>query len=134
MNRNLRGVFWLLPLILALGLSVSPLVAPTEASAAQEPILIGVPLPFSPPGSVSQGSEAKAGLEAAAQMINEKGGILKRPVKLIFEDSQGTPEKGRAAVEKLITRDKVVAIVGENHSSVGLVVAEVAHKYGVPFI
>jgi branched-chain amino acid transport system substrate-binding protein len=134
MKQNLRGVVWLLPLVLALGLSVSLLFSPTEASAAAEPILIGVPLPFSPPGSVSQGSEAKAGIELAAQMINEKGGILKRPVKLIFEDTEGIPEKGRAAMEKLITRDKVAAIVGANHSSVGLVIAEVAHKYRVPFI
>ncbi len=132
MKRDLRGVLWLLPLVLAAGLSL--LISPTATSAAEEPILIGVPLPFSPPGSVRQGREAKAGIEVAAQMINEKGGILKRPVKLIFEDSEGLPEKGRAAVEKLITRDKVVAIVGENHSSVGLVVAEVAHKYGIPFI
>ncbi|MBP1727616.1 MAG: transporter substrate-binding protein [Deltaproteobacteria bacterium] len=134
MRPSLRSVCWLLPVGLTLAFLITLLALPTGTAVAQEPILIGVPLPFSPPGSVSQGSEAKAGLEVAAQMINEKGGILKRPVKLIFEDSQGTPEKGRAAVEKLITRDKVVAIVGENHSSVGLVVAEVAHKYGIPFI
>ncbi len=103
-------------------------------SFAAEPIKIGAPLPFSPPGSISQGSEAKAGIEVAAKMINERGGILGRPLEIIFEDSMGTPEKGRAATEKLITKDKVVAIVGENHSSVGMAIAEVVHQYGIPFV
>jgi branched-chain amino acid transport system substrate-binding protein len=134
MRPSLSSVCLFLAVGLALLCLTILLAPPTGAVAAQQPILIGVPLPFSPPGSVSQGSEAKAGIELAAQMINEKGGILKRPVKLIFEDTEGVPEKGRAAVEKLITRDKVAAIVGANHSSVGLVITEVAHKYGVPFI
>lgn len=109
-------------------------VYPVGNSLAADTIKIGVPLPFSPPGSVSQGSEAKAGIEVAVKMLNEKGGILGRKVEVIYADTEGIPEKGRSGAEKLITKDKVAAIVGNSHSSVGMAVAEVVHQYGVPFM
>jgi branched-chain amino acid transport system substrate-binding protein len=67
-------------------------------------------------------------------MINDAGGVLGRPIELVIEDNQGIPEKARAAVEKLITRDKVVAVVGEHQSSSALAAIEVAHRYHVPYV
>jgi ABC-type branched-subunit amino acid transport system substrate-binding protein len=101
---------------------------------AQEPIAIGVSIAQSPPGSVVQGTQVKDGIEIVKDMINAKGGVLGRPIKLIYEDNQGIPEKGRAAAEKLITNDKVVAIVGGHQSSVCLAEIEVAHRYNVPYV
>lgn len=101
---------------------------------AVEPILIGVSLTQSPPGSVVQGTQVKDGMEILKDMINAKGGVLGRPIKLIYEDNQGIPEKGRAATEKLITSDKVVAMAGAHQSSVCLAEIEVAHKYQVPYV
>src|SRR6202035_5253302 len=72
--------------------------------------------------------------EVATKMINNAGGVLGRPLELIIEDHQGMPEKARAAMEKLITRDKVVAIVGEHQSSTALAGIEVAHRYHVPYV
>ena len=105
-----------------------------NAAIAADPIKIGVTIAQSPPGSVSQGTQVKDGVEVAAKMINDAGGVLGRPIELVFEDTQGIPEKARAAVEKLITRDKVVAIVGEHQSSAVLAGMEVAHRYHVPYI
>ena len=102
--------------------------------AAQEPIAIGVSIAQSPPGSVVQGVQVKDGVEIMKDMINAKGGVLGRPIKLIYEDNQGVPEKGRAAAEKLITRDKVVAVTGGHQSSVCLAEIEVAHRYEVPYV
>ena len=101
---------------------------------AQEPIAIGISIAQSPPGSVVQGVQVKDGVEIMKDMINAKGGVLGRPIKLIYEDSQGVPEKGRAAAEKLITRDKVVAVTGGHASSVCLAEIEVAHRYEVPYV
>ena len=103
-------------------------------AAAQEPIAIGISIAQSPPGSVVQGTQVKDGVEIVKDMINAKGGVLGRPINLVYEDNQGVPEKGRAAAEKLITRDKVVAITGGHQSSVCLAEIEVAHRYGVPYI
>jgi ABC-type branched-subunit amino acid transport system substrate-binding protein len=101
---------------------------------AQEPIAIGISIAQSPPGSVVQGTQVKDGLEIVKDLVNAKGGVLGRPIKLIYEDNQGIPEKGRAATEKLITKDKVVAIAGGHQSSVCLAEVEVAHRYEVPYI
>jgi branched-chain amino acid transport system substrate-binding protein len=101
---------------------------------AVEPILIGVSLTQSPPGSVVQGTQVKDGMEIVKDLVNAKGGVLGRPVKLIYEDNQGIPERGRAATEKLITSDKVVALAGGHQSSVCLAEIEVAHRYKVPYV
>jgi ABC-type branched-subunit amino acid transport system substrate-binding protein len=103
-------------------------------AVAQEPIAIGISIAQSPPGSVVQGVQVKDGVEIMKDMINAKGGVLGRPIKLIYEDNQGVPEKGRAATEKLITSDKVVAVTGGHQSSVCLAEIEVAHRYQVPYI
>jgi branched-chain amino acid transport system substrate-binding protein len=105
-----------------------------HAAFAADPIKVGVTIAQSPPGSVSQGTQVKDGVEVAAKIINDGGGVLGRQIELVFEDTQGIPEKARAAVEKLITSDKVVAIVGEHQSSGVLAGIEVAHRYHVPYI
>lgn len=104
------------------------------ASYAAEPIVIGVSIAQSPPGSVVQGTQVKDGVEIVVKMLNDKGGVLGRPLKVVYEDNQGIPEKGRAATEKLITRDKVVAVTGGHQSSVCLAEIEVAHRYKTPYV
>jgi ABC-type branched-subunit amino acid transport system substrate-binding protein len=104
------------------------------AAMSAEPISIGISIAQSPPGSVVQGVQIKDGVEIVKDMINAKGGVLGRPIKLVYEDNQGIPEKGRAASEKLITKDKVVAIAGGHQSSVCLAEIEVAHRYDIPYI
>ena len=105
-----------------------------SGAVAQEPIAIGVSIAQSPPGSVVQGTQVKDGLEIVKDMVNAQGGVNGRKITLVYEDNQGIPEKGRAATEKLISKDKLVAIVGGHQSSVCLAEIEVAHRYGVPYI
>ena len=104
------------------------------ASYAADPIVIGVSIAQSPPGSVVQGTQVKDGIDIVVKMLNEKGGVLGRPLKVVYEDNQGIPEKGRAAVEKLINRDNVVAVTGGHQSSVCLAEIEVAHRTRTPYI
>ena len=104
------------------------------SALAQEPIAIGVSIAQSPPGSVVQGTQVKDGMEIMKDMINAKGGVLGRKITLVYEDNQGVPEKGRAATEKLITKDKVVAVTGGHQSSVCLAEIEVAHRYETPYV
>ena len=106
----------------------------SQIVVAAEPILIGLSITRSPPGSVIQGTQIKDAMEIYTDIINAQGGLLGRPVKLVIEDNQGLPEKGRSAVEKLITKDKVVAITGGHQSSVCLSEIEVAHRYQVPYV
>lgn len=103
-------------------------------ASANDPIKIGVLLSQSPPGSVIQGTEVSRGLEIIKEMINESGGVLGRPIELLYEDTSGLPERGRSGAEKLITADNVVALTGQHQSSVVLAEIEVAHRYGVPYV
>lgn len=115
-------------LFLAVGLLAA------QAALAAEPIKIGVPIALSPPGSVPQATQVRDGLIVAAKMINDAGGVLGRKIELVIEDDQGIPEKARAAVEKFITSDKVIAVTGGHQSSAVLAGIEVAHRYHVPYI
>jgi branched-chain amino acid transport system substrate-binding protein len=121
------ALFGVLQAIALLGL------APAPAQAA-DPIKIGVTVSLSPPGSVSQGTQVRDALDVTAKMINDQGGVLGRPIQLLVEDTQGLPEKARAAVEKLVTEEHVVALTGEHQSSNVLAEIEVAHRYHIPYI
>src|SRR3954466_15574629 len=92
----------------AMGVAVSSMMLLGAAGAqAADPIKVGVTITQSPPGSVVQGTQVRDGLQVAAKNIKDAAGGNGRPVELVIEDTQGLPEKARAAVEKLITRDKV---------------------------
>ncbi len=83
---------------------------PISASAA-EPIKIGAVLPFS--GGVElYGKQAKLGIDLAAKEINAGGGILGRPVEVIYEDDKTDPAAALDAAHKLIERDGVLAVIG----------------------
>ena len=97
-----------------------------------ETIRIGGVGPLSAPGSVVGGIAMQFAMNLAVQDINEAGGVMGKPLELIFADTEGLPERGGAAVERLITENGVVAVTGEYHSAVGLVELEVCHEYGIP--
>lgn len=101
---------------------------------AADPIKVGWVGPLSPPGGYAEGALMKQAAELAAAEINAKGGVLGRPIQVVFADTRGKPEEGTAAAERLISQEKVVAITGEFHSSVFLAEMEVAHKAGIPII
>ncbi|MGE5413605.1 MAG: ABC transporter substrate-binding protein, partial [Syntrophomonadaceae bacterium] len=70
----------------------------------------------------------------AIDQVNRGGGVLGRPLSLIAEDDRGEASEAASTVSKLITRDHVVALIGENASSRSLAAAPIAQSYGVPMI
>lgn len=115
------------------------------AQAADE-IVVGAVFPMS--GSTAQtGVDARNAIDTALAIINEKNdlelplakdaglpGLGGKKVKVVWADHQGDPQKGRAEAERLITQDKVTAIIGCYHSSVSATVSQTAERYGVPFM
>jgi branched-chain amino acid transport system substrate-binding protein len=105
-------------------------VAPVSAQGA---VKIGVLTPLSPPGDASAGQFIVRGAKMAADDINARGGVLGgRKIELIIEDDSGTPEKGGAGFRKLATQDRVVAVVGQFHSSVMGAVQDLAEQFKIP--
>ncbi len=70
----------------------------------------------------------------AEEDINKTGGIKGRPLKILIEDQQGQPQLAIASTEKLITRDKVIAIVGGYASATAFAMAPVAERAQTPYI
>lgn len=108
-------------------------VVEVEAEAA-EPIIIGATGPLSAPGSVGGGIAMQFTAQLAVDEINAAGGVLGRPIELVFVDTQGLPERGTAVAERLIEEDGAVAIIGEYHSAVGLTMIEVCHERHIPCV
>jgi branched-chain amino acid transport system substrate-binding protein len=58
------------------------------------------------------GKQARNGMMLAADEINEQGGINGRKLKLIVEDGQYDPKKALLAAQKLVSQDKIFAMIG----------------------
>lgn len=52
----------------------------------------------------------------------------------MFADHQADPQKGRAEAERLITQEKVCAIIGTYQSAVAVTVSQICERYQIPFI
>jgi branched-chain amino acid transport system substrate-binding protein len=74
------------------------------------------------------------GVTLAADELNRAGGVLGRPIRVLSEDDRGEASEAASVVSKLITRDHVVALIGEQASSRTLAAAPIAQSYGVPMI
>jgi branched-chain amino acid transport system substrate-binding protein len=105
----------------------------SSLAAAQQPIKIGVIEPLT--GSVAYNGQASLnGAKLAVERRNASGGVLGRKIELVIEDGQCRPANSVNAAEKLIQRDKVVAVQGAFCSSATAAVMPIAEKYKTPFI
>ena len=96
-------------------------------------IRIGGLGPLTLPGIAWAGRELRDGMSLAVQQLNDSGGVLGRQLTLIFEDTQGRPEAGVAAVESLLG-ENVHALAGEFHSVVADAMVESVQRSGLPFV
>ena len=78
------------------------------------------------------GRSSHNGTVMAIEEVNAAGGILGKKVTLITEDNQTKEGESATAVKKLISRDKVVAVLGEVASGRSLEAAEQCQKYQIP--
>jgi branched-chain amino acid transport system substrate-binding protein len=106
----------------------------TGTSATTGDILVGMYGSLTGDGA-SFGQSSREGSELAVEEINNAGGLLGgRKIKLLVEDDQSKPEEASNAVTKLVTQDKVVAVLGEVASRRSLAAAPVCQKYMIPMI
>ena len=132
-----------LPWITGLGLLLA--LSGAGAALAQETVRIGAIYPLSG-NAASAGESAKAALEVAVDIINNahpelgeltlaKGaglpGLNGAKVEVVFADNQGTPAAGQNQALRLITEEKVVALVGAYQSGITLTAS--AWRNGVAF-
>jgi branched-chain amino acid transport system substrate-binding protein len=134
----------LLPSIAALVLATA-LSLPAEA---QETVKIGAIYPLSG-NAASAGTAAKAAIEVATEVINgdhqnlgdltlARGaglpGLKGAKVEVVFADNQGTPAAGQNQALRLITEEKVHALIGAYQSGITLTASAIAERHGIPFL
>jgi len=109
-------------------------------------VVIGITYPLS--GANAQvGVDAQKAFETAIEVVNNKydfdlplakdaglTGLGGAKIRLVYADHQGDPQKGRAEAERLITQEKVSAIVGTYQSAVAVTVSQTCERYQIPFV
>jgi len=80
------------------------------------------------------GNSSHEGTVLAIEQANAAGGVLGKQIKLIYEDNQSKPGESATIVKKLITRDHVVAVLGEVASSRSLEAAPICQQSKIPMI
>src|ERR1700742_3110016 len=129
-----------------LGAAATAALMPLAARADTPDVAIGIVYPFS--GSSAQiGVDAKNAFETAADIINKNydfdlplargeglPGLGGAKVRLGYADHQADPQKGRAETERLITQEKVCAVIGTYQSAVAVPATQTCERYQIPFI
>ena len=104
-----------------------------EAGGGDDPIVIGVSLPLT--GDFSEpGKGVQQGYEAWAKIVNDKGGLLGRPVELKILDDQSNADRVVADYEQLIGKDEVDLVFGPFSTRLVVPSARVAEEYDMLFV
>jgi len=139
--RNLATIYrhrtTLLVLLLLVGIAFSS--APAAAAAADDTITIGVVLPTT--GSESKpGQYQKEGIELAIKQINDAGGVMikskgkKYKINEIFYDDGTDSKKSASLVERAMSSDNAVAVLGGYSTALGTAESVMADRYKTPWI
>jgi len=95
--------------LLGLALSTPVFAGPPAEPAA--PIKVGFSIPLSG-REASAGKEILAALQLWRSDVNARGGLLGRPLELVYDDDQNDPRKVRAIYRKLLSVEKVDLVLG----------------------
>ncbi|HYF93999.1 MAG TPA: ABC transporter substrate-binding protein [Symbiobacteriaceae bacterium] len=77
---------------------------------------------------------AKELLEWAEADINASGGVLGRPIDILYTDTKVDPQLARDAVERMTKSDKVAAIIGDYYSPSTLAIVKLMDEAKVPLV
>lgn len=85
-------------------------------------------------GEATFGRSTDNGIRLAIDEINAAGGVNGKKVKVITYDDKGEKSEAGTAVTRLVTKDGVVAVLGEVASGLSLVAAPICQEYSVPMV
>ena len=115
---------------------------------AQQSVKVGAIYPLSG-NAASAGGFSKAAIELAVDLVNHGNPDLKdvpladgkglprlggAKIEVIFADNQGTPAAGQNQALRLITEEKVVALIGAYQSGITVTTSAMAERHGIPFL
>ncbi len=107
--------------------------APAARAEEKKPLIIGTSSSLSGPYAAS-GKYALEGTQLWVDDVNSRGGLLGRPVQLVYYDDKSDPNTAVQLYEKLITSDHADLIIGPSSSGVTSAVSTVAEKHKMVMI
>jgi branched-chain amino acid transport system substrate-binding protein len=122
------------PILALLSLAAAALLAGCNKKAAESNEIVIGHFGSLTGATATFGQSAQKGIEMAVDAVNQSGGVLGKQLKLLVEDDQGKPEEALTVVTKLISKDRVVALLGEIASSNSLAAAPMAQQSRIPMI
>src|SRR5215467_3196955 len=123
-------------------------LAPGSDAVGQQTVKLGAIYPLSG-NAASAGNYSKAAIELAVEIVNNDHPELKdlplaagsglpglggAKIEVVFADNQGTPAAGQNQALRLITEEKVVALIGAYQSGITVTTSAMAERYGIPFL
>jgi len=108
-------------------------VSLTSISHAAEPYKVGAVFAITGPAAWL-GEPERNSVKMLQEEINAQGGINGHPLELVIEDTVGEETRAVLAVNKLINKDNVLAIVGPSRSGTTMAVIPIVEKAEVPLV
>ena len=117
-------------------------------AVAQQTVKIGAIYPLSG-NAASAGNYSKAAIELAVEIVNNDHPELKdlplaagsglpglggAKIEVVFADNQGTPAAGQNQALRLITEEKVHALIGAYQSGITVTTSAMAERHAIPFL
>ena len=120
------------------------------SAVAQDTVKIGALYPLSG-NAASAGNYEKMAIELAADVVNNGNaelakvlpfisatgglpGLKGAKIQVVVADNQGTPAAGANQTLRLITQEKVAAVIGSYQSGITETTSAISEKYGIPFV
>jgi branched-chain amino acid transport system substrate-binding protein len=135
----------LISFAVAVGAAVLSTALPARAA---DPVKIGILWPLTG-NAAAAGQASRAAIEVALDIINnahpELGnlplaataglpGLGGAHIEVTYVDHEGNPSTAQQLATRLITQDKVIALMGAYQSSCSFTATAVAERYGIPFM
>ena len=120
------------------------------SAVAQDAVKVGAVYPLSG-NAASAGNYEKMAIELGAEIVNNGNaelakvlpfvtatgglpGLKGAKIQVVVADNQGTPAAGANQTLRLITQEKVAAVVGSYQSGITETTSAIAEKYSTPFV
>ena len=113
-------------------LTMAALAARGAAAAADE-LRLGAFLSTTGTYTIMGDPERKA-LEMMVERTNAEGGVLGRPLRLIWYDDASEPDRAMSAVKRLIDNDGVHLLIGGSGTPTSMAVLPLVERAGIPYV
>ena len=132
-HKFIGGLSFLRWSLIGLGCLTAGSVGAQTQGVTDTEILVSTVTDLSGP-TATYGTRIRDGMIFATEEINAAGGIHGRKIRLLVEDSGFDPKKGVMVTHKLLTQDKVFAVITSYGSAVVQATQPLVIDHGVPFL